>query len=70
MLSLPGDLNPDWKSLQGTNTLAYFGCDEEKDVYMRLMPGANVIKLFTTVIYYHSMVTASFCVTKVNNLGN
>ncbi len=26
-----------------------------------LVPGANVIKLFTAVIYCHSMVISSFC---------
>jgi hypothetical protein len=29
-------------------------------------PGANVIKLFTAVIYHHSMVIMSFCVIKLN----
>jgi hypothetical protein len=29
-----------------------------------LKPGANVIKLFTMVIYRHSMVIVSFCVIK------
>ncbi len=28
-------------------------------------PGANVIKLFTAVIYHHSMVILSFCVIKL-----
>ncbi len=28
-------------------------------------PGANVIKLFTAVIYHHSMVIPSFCVIKL-----
>ncbi len=32
--------------------------------------GANVIKLFTVVIYCHSMVTPSFCVIKLYYLGN
>jgi hypothetical protein len=27
-------------------------------------PGANVIKLFTAVIYHHSMVISSFCIIK------
>ncbi len=27
--------------------------------------GANVIKLFTVVIYYHSMVILSFCIIKL-----
>jgi len=29
-----------------------------------MFPGANVIKLFTAVIYHHSMVILSFCVIK------
>ncbi len=32
--------------------------------------GANVIKLFTTVIYCHSMVIPSFCVIRLYYLGN
>jgi hypothetical protein len=35
-----------------------------------LKPGANVIKLFTAVIYRHSMVTPSICVIKEHYLGN
>jgi len=34
------------------------------------MLGANVIKLFTTVVYCHSMVIPSFCVIKQHYLGN
>jgi hypothetical protein len=37
---------------------------------MLLIPGANVIKLFTAVIYCHSMVIPSFCVIKLYYLGN
>ena len=33
-------------------------------------PGANVIKLFTAVIYCHSMVIPLFCVIKLYHLGN
>jgi hypothetical protein len=33
-------------------------------------PWANVIKLFTAVIYHHSMVIPSFCVIKLYYLGN
>ncbi len=32
--------------------------------------GANVIKLFTAVIYCHSMAIPSFCVIKLFYLGN
>jgi hypothetical protein len=38
--------------------------------FITLAPGANVIKLFTAVIYCHSMVISSFCVIKVYYLGN
>ena len=37
---------------------------------MTVAPGANVIKLFTMVIYSHSMVIQSFCVIKLYYLGN
>jgi hypothetical protein len=33
-------------------------------------PGANVIKLFTAVIYHHSLVILSFCVIKLYYPGN
>jgi hypothetical protein len=35
-----------------------------------LAPGANVMKLFTEVIYHHSMLIGSFCVIKKYYLGN
>jgi hypothetical protein len=35
-----------------------------------LRPGDNDVKLFTSVIYDHSMVTQSFCVIKLYYLGN
>jgi hypothetical protein len=38
--------------------------------FITLTPGANVIKLFTAVIYCHSMVIPSFCVIKPYYLGN
>jgi hypothetical protein len=34
-----------------------------------MSPGANVIKLFAAVIYHHSMVILSFCVTKLYYFG-
>jgi hypothetical protein len=37
---------------------------------MSMQPGANVIKLFTAVIYHHSTVIPSFCVIKLYYLGN
>ena len=41
-----------------------------KKVPVAQRPGANVIKLFTAVIYCHSMVISSFCVIKLYYLGN
>ena len=38
--------------------------------FIGLTPGANVIKLFTAVIYHHSTVIPSFCVIKLYYLGN
>jgi hypothetical protein len=35
-----------------------------------LWPGPNVIKLFTTPIYCHSMVILPFCVKRQHYLGN
>jgi hypothetical protein len=35
-----------------------------------LTPGANLIKLFTTVIYHRSMLIPSFCVIKLYYIGN
>jgi hypothetical protein len=37
---------------------------------MLRQPVANAIKLFSKVIYHHSMVIMSFCVIKLHNLGN
>jgi hypothetical protein len=38
--------------------------------FITLGPGANVIKLFTVVIYHHSVFILSFCVVKQHYLGN
>jgi hypothetical protein len=38
--------------------------------FKTLSPGANVINLFTVVIYHHSMVILSFCVIKLYYPGN
>jgi hypothetical protein len=38
--------------------------------FITLAPGANVIKLFTSVIDHHSMVILSFCVIKLYYPGN
>jgi hypothetical protein len=35
-----------------------------------MKPGPNVTKLFTAVIYRHSMVIRSFCVIKPYHPGN
>jgi hypothetical protein len=35
-----------------------------------LVPGPNVIKLFTAVICHHSTAIPSFCVIKLYYLGN
>jgi hypothetical protein len=34
------------------------------------IPGANVIKHFTAVIYHYSTVISSFCIIKLYYLGN
>jgi hypothetical protein len=39
-------------------------------IFITLAPGANVIKLFTTVIYCHSRVIPSFCVITWYYYGN
>ncbi len=36
----------------------------------KLNPGANVLKLFTAVIYFHLKVMLSFCVMKLHYHGN
>jgi hypothetical protein len=41
---------------------------DETDPWKKEVPGANVIKLFTMVIYRHSMVILSFCVKKTLEL--
>jgi hypothetical protein len=53
-----------------TNIVTYIITDEEKSFFITLTPGANVIKLFTVVIYCHSMVRPSFCVIKLYYLVN
>ncbi len=42
----------------------------QKKIYLSMKPGANLIKLFTTVIYQHSTVIPSFCVIKLYYLIN
>jgi hypothetical protein len=50
----------------GTNTLAYFSTTfvTKKKSFVTLTPRPNAIKLFTAVIYHHSMVILTFCVVK------
>jgi hypothetical protein len=42
-----------WKGLPGTNALAYYEkfVNYCRKMFMKLTPGANVIKLFTDVFY-------------------
>ena len=49
-----------------------YGGLKHNSLYLGLVlpSGANVIKLFTMVIYCHSMVIPSFCVIKLYYLGN
>jgi hypothetical protein len=58
--------------LPGRNTLAYLASPSatKKKSFITLTPGANVIKLFTAVIYHHSRVIPSFCFIKLYYLGN
>jgi hypothetical protein len=39
-------------------------------VFITSALGPNIIKLFTAVIYHHSMVILSFCVIKQYHPGN
>ncbi len=58
--------------MEVVNTLVYYDTATITAVksYIVLNPGPNVIKLFTTVIYPHSMVIQSFCVIKQHYFGN
>ncbi len=40
-----------------------------KNCFMKSTPWANIIKLFTIVIYHHSMVISSSCVINGNCCG-
>jgi hypothetical protein len=48
-LALPTNIRIDWQYLAKTNTLAYYV--HYGQFFITLGPGANVIKLFTSVIY-------------------
>jgi hypothetical protein len=63
-LAFPTNTRLGWKK---TNSILLH--KEEKSL-VTLSPGPNVIKLFTTVIYCHSIVIPSFCVIKQHCLGN
>jgi hypothetical protein len=54
------------------NTLAYYDTATIIAVksFIVQAPGPNEMKLFTVVIYCHSMVIPSFCVIKQHYLGN
>jgi hypothetical protein len=49
--------------------LGHFYATKKKS-FTRFTPGPTVIKLFTAVIYCHSMVISPFCVIKQHYLGN
>jgi hypothetical protein len=42
----------------------------DQKVFMIQAPGANVVKLFTAVIYHLSTVIPSVCIIKLYYLGN
>jgi hypothetical protein len=56
LLVFPANVMLDWKAIASENTLAYFASltvTNEK-CFITLTPGANVIKLFLSVIYEFS----------------
>jgi hypothetical protein len=58
--------------MQVANTLAYYDTAIITAVksFIVLASGVNAVKLFTAVIYRHSMVIPSFCVIKLYYLSN
>jgi hypothetical protein len=76
VLSLPLQLvflglsNASTAPLFSTNIADFASIGLSLDKLYKNKPGANVIKLFTAVIYHHSMVIPSFCVIKQHYLGN
>jgi hypothetical protein len=56
LVALLTNVRQGWKSLQETNTLAYYENPKIADLksFLTLAPRANVIKLFTDVIYEFS----------------
>jgi hypothetical protein len=51
--------------LRFSGNFALFAIRFSPKMLMKSTPGANVIKLFTAVIYHHSMVILSFCVIEL-----
>ncbi len=57
LVTLPTNIRLGWKDLPGTSTLAYYELSQITVIksFKTLGPGANVMKLFTAVIYkYYS----------------
>jgi hypothetical protein len=52
------------------SSLLFLASGTKKINFIAVAPGPNVIKLFTMVIYHHSMVILSFCVIKQHYSGN
>ncbi len=53
LLVFPAIVRLDWKVIASTNTLAYLASPTvtKEKCFITLTPGANVIKLFSSVIY-------------------
>jgi hypothetical protein len=69
-LVFPGLSNTSTAPLSSTNVADFASIGFSLDKLYKNKPGANVIKLFTVVIYHHSMVIPSLCVLKQHYLGN
>ncbi len=54
------------------NAFTYFATavSYTSKIFMKLTPGANVMKLFTAVIYCNSKVILAFCVINVYYFSN
>jgi hypothetical protein len=72
LLVLPANGRLDWKVISRYKHSSLFGLvvSDEGKMQMTLTSGPNDIKLFTTVIYCHSMAIPSFCVIKQHYHGN
>ena len=53
LLVFPANVRLDWKVIAITNTLAYLALSTvtKENYFITLTPGANVIKLYLSVIY-------------------